>query len=94
MKKHIAIIEKVSYEVVCLEAEQARDLLSWQDIDSFRNLPMNTLDKLKRIEREQPGCWRFLKIQSEDDIIENSYKTPELPRFTVFGALPNLEGDY
>lgn len=94
MKKHIVVIEEVTHQVVCLEADNARDLLNWNDLDSFRRLPMDTLDKLKRIDRETEGFWRFAQIHTEDDVIKSSQKTPELPKFTILSVPSNLEIEY
>lgn len=79
MKKYLAIIEEVRHKVLCLEAENPSDLLNWNDL--MPNLPRDTLDKLRRIDRENDGYWRFADIKSEDDIIKNPLpKRVNLPK--------------
>lgn len=90
MKKYIAVIEKRSHEVIYLEARDPKDLIDWRN--SIASLPNLTLNKLRDLENEPNGFWRFLKIQSEDEteIIQNFHAPPALPNITVFGACPHL----
>jgi hypothetical protein len=83
MKKHIAVIEKITLEVVCLEANEARDLFNWNDLDAFTKLPRETIEKLRRLDRQQDGYWQFADIKSEEEIIKNQPKEPSLPMFSV-----------
>jgi len=91
MKKYLAVIEKTTLEVVCLEADNARDLLSWNDLDAFVKLPRETIEKLRRLDRQHDGYWRFADIKSEDEIIKNQPKEPKLPILMVSDEFLNEE---
>jgi hypothetical protein len=72
MKKYQAVIKKITIDVIALEAENPSDLFDWKDLDAYEKLPRETLEKLRRIDRENDGYWEFAEIKPEDEIIKDS----------------------
>lgn len=80
MKKFIAVIEKITHEVVCLEANDPSDLFLWESLEAFDKLPHKTINKLRNIDQTHNGYWRFANIHAESEVIKGSLKRePKLP---------------
>jgi hypothetical protein len=82
MKKYTAVIKKISLDVVCLDAKDPNDLFNWKDLASYEKLPRETLDKLRKLDRENEGYWEFAEIKPASAIVKNI--EPLLPEIKPF----------